>query len=109
LYWSDSAFQNELNRSDPPSGGSADPLACGTFDPAAADPVAADPTAADPAVTDPDPILQNTIFPILHTFVRILVYLITKIVKYESYQIFVNICKPSLAHFTSILQKTDSK
>jgi hypothetical protein len=32
-----------------------------------------------------------------------------KFVKNESYQIFLNICKPNLASFTSILQKIGSK
>jgi hypothetical protein len=32
-----------------------------------------------------------------------------KFVKTESYQIFMNICKPNLAYFTNILQKIGSK
>jgi hypothetical protein len=52
-----------------------------------------------------DPILPNTIFQILNIFVRFSY----KFEKNESYQIFIHICKPNLAYFTSILQNVNTE
>jgi hypothetical protein len=58
---------------------------------------------------DQVPILQNTIFPILHIhicnmFSQICMCHFYSFVKNPSYQVCISICKPRLVYFTSNLQ-----
>jgi hypothetical protein len=58
---------------------------------------------------DQGPILPNMIYTYLKDLLTNMCEISYKFVKNESYQIFMNNCKPNLAYFTSILQKIGSK